>query len=53
MRVAGECNVEVEYWRGIGRPPPEAVFQPIDATPVQRECYFSGIRQFIAEEGID
>lgn len=45
-----ECDVTIEYWSGLGRPPPEGVYQPVDATPAQRECPFDRIRHLVGTQ---
>jgi hypothetical protein len=45
--IASGCGVKVAYWNGLGRPSPESVYQPIHATPAERQCYFSRIRELL------
>ena len=52
-KVASDCNVKVAYWDGAGPPPPERMYQPVDATAAQSECYFTRIRQLLAKPKSD
>jgi hypothetical protein len=49
-KIGKLCGVEVEYWDGLGRPPPEQLYQPVNATSKQSKCYFDKVRDLVTKD---
>lgn len=47
--IGKSCGVKVKYWDHLGRPPPEHVYQPVNATSKQSKCYFDKVREIVTK----
>jgi hypothetical protein len=48
-KIGKSCGVKVKYWDDLGRPPPEQVYQPVNATSKQSKCYFDKVREIVTK----
>jgi hypothetical protein len=48
-KIGKSCGVNVKYWDGLGRPPPQQVYQPVNATSEQSKCYFDKVRDIVTK----
>jgi hypothetical protein len=48
-KIGKACGVKVKYWDGLGRPPPEQVYQPVNATSEQSKCFFDKVRDIVTK----